>query len=353
MAKSTTNNVELVKQSIDVYITLALISLFAYVSFTFVAPFISIILWAAILAVAINPLYLKLTGALFESNKLASIFISLLGVLFLLVPTYIIVQSAFESSKELLDGLKDGSVTIPPPRETIKDWPLIGSKLYSFWNEAYMNLQDTLSAYQELLKELASKLFNFTKALLGGVLQFTLSIIVASMFLAFAQPLSGTLKKVAKRLDGKQGESFVDMSVSTIRNVSKGVLGIAVMQGILAYIGFFFVGLPLAGIWGAATIALSMIQLPMLVMIPAIIYVWGAKTTMAALIFTAYMIPVMLSDNILKPIVMAKGLATPMFIIFMGVIGGTMSLGMLGLFIGPVILAIFYELVRLWIGEAD
>lgn len=353
MAKEAEQDKAFIGKSVDIYINLALITFFAFISFTFVMPFITIILWGMILAISIHPLYVRLTSLFGGSEKLASIVIAVLGLVFLLVPTALLTQSAVDSSKEIIEGLRSGSLLIPPPQETVKDWPLIGEKIFGLWGEAHANLQDAVQQYSAQIKSAATKVVSFGKSTLGGILQFALSIIFASMFLAYTKPLSSTIKKIARRLDGKAGEKFIDMAVVTTRNVSKGVLGIALFQGGLAAVGYFLAGIPFAGLLCVVTICLSLIQLPMLIIIPSIIYVWGAKSALVALIFTVYMIPVMLSDNVLKPIIMAKGLTTPMSVIFIGVIGGTVSLGILGLFIGPVVLAIFYEMVRLWIGEAE
>jgi predicted PurR-regulated permease PerM len=353
MSKPSNDSRHVIKQSIDIYVTLIFITLLAYVSFMFISPFISVLLWAVIFSVSLYPLFMKLTHWLGGREKLTAILMAVFSLVFFLAPMVFIAFSAIESAAHLAQDLRNGMIEIPPPHESIKSWPLIGEKMFTIWSDALVNLQATVTQYLPQIKIAAAEIVNIGASIMGGILQFTLAIIFACAFFIYAKPLGGKIHALEKRLDGNANTSFVTMAISTTRSVFRGIIGVAAIQGGLASIGFFVAGLPLAGLWAMGAFAASVIQFPVLVILPSLIYVWVVKSTVVALSFTVYMAPIMLIDNILKPILMTKGLRTPMIVIFIGVIGGTLSLGILGLFIGPVILAVFYEMVVLWVRQRE
>lgn len=351
MAQDLDEKQKIITYSVDVYITLGLITLFAYYSLQLISPFISVLLWAIILAVAIHPLYEGLRVKIGGKGGLASLLIGLIGLTILLVPAVLVAQSMLETLGDLSGRLREGDFEVPPPPDSIEDWPLIGGKLYAIWSSAHDDLRATLAPYAPQIERTALSMLEAGAGIAIGVLQFALSIIFAAVFLSFSEALSGTLSTLANRIASERGRSFVSMAGATIRNVSRGILGVAVIQGGLASIGILAAGLPFAGFLAALTVAACIVQVPILVIVPTIIYVWSADTTLVAILYTAFMVPVLLSDNVLKPVLMARGLETPMVVILIGVIGGTVSAGIVGLFIGPVVLALFYKMIEIWVGS--
>lgn len=342
-----------IRQSIDIYIVLALVTFFGYVSLTLIAPFVTVLLWATVLAVALYPVFMKLAALLGGRMKVASTLICLLSLVLLLAPVAWLGQSVVDSTSSLIQEIENDTFSVPAPNHSVKEWPLIGERAFKAQSEAHANLQKFIADRSEQIKALAGKVVGASAYLLISTGQFILSIIFASVFLVYAGPLGNVLKTLASRINPGNGDRFVDIATMTTRNVSKAVVGIAFVQGGLGTIGFFMVGLPFAGLWSAVLFATALISLPILVILPAIIYVWSVASTTTALIFTVFMLPVMLIDNVMRPIIAAKGLSTPMIVIFMGVIGGAMSFGLIGLFVGPVILAVFYEMVGLWTKKID
>jgi predicted PurR-regulated permease PerM len=161
-----------------------------------------------------------------------------------------------------------------------------------------------------------------------------------------------SINGLARKLDAERGETFVRRAGHTIRTVARGVVGISALQAFFAGLGFVVAGIPAASLLTSAVLVLGIIQIgPSIVIIPLMIWSWFAFDATTALLFTAYMIPVSLLDNILRPLVMARGLDTPMLVIFLGVIGGTISYGITGLFLGPIVLAVIWELLMAWIKE--
>ncbi|HKK35848.1 MAG TPA: AI-2E family transporter [Paracoccaceae bacterium] len=333
--------------SVDVFVTLLIVAAFLFYSFRLVAPFVPMLIWAVILAVAIAPVHAWLAGRLGGGGR-AALAIGTLGLLLVFGPTVVVVREVIASFGELSALLSDGDLRVPPPPEGVADWPLLGRALEAQWTAANENLREFSSRYAEEIRSVSGRLLGVGGGLLAGVLQFALSVIFAAVFLANGPALAGWLDRIAARVSAR-GRVMMEMGVRTVRNVSRGVLGVAIVQGGLGAVGIVAAGLPFAGFLAAALVMSCVVQVPALIVLPLIGYAWWAEPTLYAALFTAYMIPVMLIDNVLKPMLMARGLTTPMPVILLGVIGGTLTGGLVGLFVGPVVLALFYEMLESWL----
>ena len=187
-----------------------------------------------------------------------------------------------------------------------------------------------------------------------GTIKFFIAIIIAGFLYSPAPSLVDAIRKVSRRLASGRGEEFVQLAGDTIRSVSRGVIGISALQAFFAGLGLMVAGIPGASLITSAVLILGIIQIgPSIVLIPLIIWSWTVMETTTALLFTAYMIPVNLLDNVLRPLVMGRGLQTPILVILIGVIGGTISYGIPGLFLGPIILAVIWELLVAWSREHE
>ena len=354
MKLTETGRNEISVLAVDTAVLIALIAFLGYLVISLLQPFATILLWAVILAVALYPAFSWLEARLGGRGGLAATILSL-GLLALVVgPAVLLGGSAVDSLRSIAASLSEETFAIPPPSETVKSWPLVGERLYQAWASAAESLGDTLVRFAPQLGTLGTKVLGFAAGLVGGVLQFVLSIIFAGLMLRSADALSATTRTIARRLTTRRGDVLVGMVAATIRNVSRGVIGVAILQAILAAIGLVVAEVPAAELIAIGVLVLAIIQIgPNILLIPVIIWVWTAMPTTTAVLFTAYMVPVMLFDNFLKPMLMARGLDTPMIVIFIGVIGGTLSYGLPGVFIGPVVLAVFYDLVTNWVSSAD
>lgn len=339
----------MIRNSVDVFISVSVVALVGYMAISVIAPFLSVVVWAVIMAVGAYPAYRALAVWMGGRTGWAATLIALIGLVVLLIPTVLIVQSIVDSLGPLAASLVSGEFSVRPPPETVKGWPIIGERVFELWAAASDNLKAFLRDYATQIEKIAGTMLSIGAGLVGGVLQFALSIVFAAIFMSYADPLVKLSDRVAARIASHRGSAMLTMAGQTARNVARGVIGVAVIQGGLGAIGVLAVGMPFAGVVAALLIGSTLIQAPILVILPTIIYVWTAEPTLTALIFTAYMVPVLLSDNVLKPVLMARGLETPMVIILIGVIGGTISAGLLGLFTGPVILAVFHKMVVTWI----
>ncbi|MBK0400961.1 AI-2E family transporter [Limibaculum sp. M0105] len=353
MSNGNQERQRVLRYSVDIFVTLGLISLFAWLSIRLISPFVPILIWALILAVALHPVFVWLRDRLGGRRGMAATALALLGLVLLISPTVLIVDSIIGSTLELADRLGKERLEIPPADPTVRDWPLVGNTVYRLWDGAHADLEKTAEQFAPQIKEFGVFLLGSGAGLARGVIEFALSVIFAAALLSYSEPLGAVSDRLASRIASTRGRLFLETAIATIRNVSRGVIGVAIIQGGLATIGIVAVGIPFAGLVAALTVGAAIIQFPMIAILPTIIYVWSVEATTTALLFTVYMIPVMLCDNVLKPVLMARGLTTPMVVILIGVVGGTLSSGLTGLFIGPVILAMFYEMMKVWIASMD
>ena len=341
------------KTPIDIYIRIIALSLLFIVSFLIVKPFLLIIVWSVLVAVALYPFYEKVIH-LFKGKKkglVTTVFILVLLAI-IVTPTVNLSSSIVDSAQDFRSNFEAGTVKVPPPAEKVKEWPVIGERIYKIWSEASTSIENVLRDHKEQLKSILGKLFNSFTGLMGTVFLALFSLIFAGVFMLSAKSGYNTSVHFANRLMDGNGEQFIDMITNTIRSVVKGILLVAIIQSILAYIGFAVIGLPGAGFFALFVLILAIIQVPaLLAMIPAIAIVFSTHESMPAILFTIYSIFVALSDNFLKPMLLGKGLQTPMLVILIGALGGMMFMGMLGLFIGPVILAIAHQLYTAWVSD--
>jgi predicted PurR-regulated permease PerM len=228
--------------------------------------------------------------------------------------------------------------------------PLVGERLYDFWLDASKNIHALLSAHVGQIASVGRWMAGIAAGVALELLQFAAAIVVAGVVLAYSERLAKTARRLAERIAGPRGGHFLEIAASTIRNVANGVIGIALLQAALLGLGMVVAGIPFAGAITFVALVLAIVQIgPNPVMIPVIIWAWSALPVGVAAIYTAYTVPLLLLDNVLRPMVMARGLQTPMVVVVAGVICGTLTGGLIGLFVGPIVLAVFYDLVRAWL----
>lgn len=339
---------------VELAIRLGALGLLLYWSLVLVSPFISIAIWSVVLTVALYPVFDWMSLRLGGRRRLAAFLITILSLFIVIGPATWLALGLIESVRVISERIDLSNLSFPPPSRAVKDWPLIGDALYQFWDLASTNFSAALAKVAPQLKPLGSSLLNIVADAGTGVLKFFVSIIVAGFLFSPAPSLVDAVNRFSHRLASKRGEEFVALAGATIRNVSRGVVGISVLQALLAGIGLMIAGIPASSLIASAVLILGIIQIgPSIILIPLIIWSWTAMETTTALLFTAYMVPVNLLDNILRPIVMGRGLETPMLVTLIGVIGGTLAYGITGLFLGPIILAVIWELLVAWIREPE
>jgi predicted PurR-regulated permease PerM len=347
-------NDEKVRTAIEIFIKIGFLFLVIYISYLIVKPFLPLILWGIILAVAFEPLVQKLEGR-FGSRKKVVIGMTLVFIAALIVPAWTLSGSIIESAQHLMAAVQGNERLIPPPSEHVKEWPLIGDKLYALWESAHTDLRQAMAPFKEQIKGLVMTMISLLKGGFGTLLLTIASLIIAAAFLLSKEKGAALYHRFMRRILGEaQGDAWADMSVSTIRSVATGVVGVAVIQSALALPALLLMGVPLAPLWAIIIMFLTIIQLPALIIIgPIIAYVFSYAEGTPATIFAVYMLLVGASDGVLKPMLMGRGVDIPMLVILIGAIGGMMLMGMLGLFIGAVILALAYKLFTLWMSDLE
>jgi len=337
---------------ISASLKLSFVAFLFILSFLILEPFIMMVLWGIIIAVGIYPIFRKLSSALGNKDKLASTLITLTALVIIIVPSILLLDSTIESVQNIADKYNEGTLTIPPPDEDVADWPLVGKPIYETWNLASTNLESALKKFAPQIKEYGSKIVNAVAGLGGTIILTIISIIIAGVLLLKSESSEKTAQKVFKFLIGKDGEEFTDLAGKTISSVVQGVLGIAVVQSVAAGILMLIFGIPAAGLWALIVLLLAIIQLPpTLILLPVAIYGFSIMDTTPAIIFLILSMVVSVADTFLKPLFLGRGVDVPMLVILLGAIGGMIAFGIMGLFVGAVVLALAYKVFMALIND--
>lgn len=338
-------------QTIDTFIKIVVLSILIISSYLISKPFILLIIWAIIVAVALNPFYEKILK-IFKGKKkglVTTLFVTVLLAI-IIVPSINMASSVIDSSSGIVEKFNSGEIKIDPPSASVKSWPLIGEKVFGLWSSASSDLQGFIKKHPDQIKSSIGWFFGSFTGIIGSILLSLVALIIAGLFMSSSKEGYNTGVQFANKMMNGNGDKIMTMCINTVRSVVKGILLVGVIQAVLAFIGFSVIGLSTAGILAFVVLLCAIIQLPVtLVAIPVIIYVFSFAETTPAIIFGVYIFIVSLLDNFLKPMLLAKGLETPMIVILIGAIGGMMLAGILGLFIGPVVMAISHRLYINWV----
>ncbi len=338
---------------VEMAIHLGFIGFLAYWTFILVSPFLPFIVWSVVLTVALYPAFNWLASMLGGRRGLAAALITLMGLLVVIGPVTWLGLGLIDGLKIFVEQLDSGKL-IPPPPETIKTWPLIGQQLYDDWALASTNVRSALTNLLPQLQLLGGILLDTVSSVGTGMLKFLVSVIIAGFLFSPGPPLVVAVKRLARRIDSTHGEKFVALAGATIRAVSRGVIGISILQAVIGGVGMLLAGVPGASLLTLAILVLGIIQIgPMLIVAPLVVWSWSTMTTGHALALTACMAAVSFIDNILKPFVLTHGLASPRLVTFIGVIGGVLAYGFPGLFVGPVVLAVAWDLANAWVYDSE
>jgi len=339
---------------IQLVIRLGLLAVLIFWTLVLIRPFVPILAWSVVLAVALNPVFQRLAKVLGGRPKLAATILTVISLAIVIGPATWIGLGAVDGIKDIAEQLTAGEVVVPSPPQAIKNWPLVGPRLYEFWVQASTNLRSVLREIAPYLKPFATTLLGLAGNAGVGTIKFLLSVAVAGVLFPYGPQLVAAGRGFLSRIVPDQSEHFLDLAGATIRAVSQGVIGVAIIQSLLAGIGFKLAGIPSAGLLAFAVLLLSIVQIGgTIVILPVIIWIWTDKDFATALLLTTFLVIVAVLDNILKPLVMGRGLTTPALVILIGVIGGTLAHGIIGLFIGPIILAVAWELLTAWVRDDE
>jgi predicted PurR-regulated permease PerM len=333
-------------------VRLGLLAFLLYWSFVIVRPFIPILAWSMVLTVALYPTYNWLSVHLGGRPKLASVIITVINLAIVIGPMTWLGLGLIDGLQHFAAELSAGTLTIASPPAGVKDWPIVGAQIYGLWDHASTNLRAALREVAPHLKPLAGPVLAFAGSAGVGTFKFIASVALAGFLFPYGPRLVAATRRIQARLVTQRSDDFVALAGLTIRTVSQGVIGVAVLQSLLVGIGLKVAGVPHAGVLAFAVLILAILQIgSAIVVFPVIMWIWATKEFAPALLITGYLLIVGLADNVLKPILMGRGLSTPVLVIFIGLLGGTLAHGIVGLFVGPIILAVAWELMMAWIRE--
>jgi predicted PurR-regulated permease PerM len=352
MENKNENGVMIDSRTIDMSVRILLIVvLFAWCGMI-IFPFVMPLLWGIILAITLHPLYKRLNNFLKGKMSLASIITTGIMLLILIIPAVWLIASVVESASQFIASLRENTLVIPPPKASVADWPVVGKPIYNAWLSVTTNVGAAIEQYSDQLIKVGEKFLGAFKSVASSFLMLIISIIISGILLAGSEKTGRSISGFASRLGGEKGEEFIDLIVLTIRNVAKGILGVAFIQFLLLGTVFIIAKIPFAGLWALFVLLFSIIQLPaFIVTVPVIIYLYTAREPLPATLWSVLIILAGLSDNFLKPWLMGMGAPVPMLVIFLGAIGGMIMSGFIGLFTGAIILSLGYKLVTIWLGE--
>ncbi len=341
-------------RAIEAFIRIALIAILAAWCFEIMRPFVVPIIWGTIIAIGLFPGYRQVTRILHGRRVASAVLVSLLMVVVLLVPVVLLSGSVVGGAQDLIRAFDEGSVHIPPPPEGVAGIPLVGETIDAFWRQASSNLETALT---QVAPQLRAALTWFAGVAAGaglGILQFVFAIAIAGVLLAKSAGAQQAVENVAHRLAGDRGLEFARLAEATIRSVTRGIIGVALIQSILAGLGWLVVGVPAAGLWALLALLLSIVQIGIFpITIPVLFYVFYHAETATFVIFLIWSLFVGSLDNVLKPILLGRGVQVPMAVIFIGAIGGFLTSGIIGLFVGSVVLVLGYKLFLAWLHGED
>jgi predicted PurR-regulated permease PerM len=319
-----------------------------------ILPFIEPVIWGAIIAVALHPFFGRVKRWLGNRNMLAAVMVTLLLFVILLLPTALLVKSLVEGIQSLATQFREQSLVVPPPDPSVARWPLIGKPVSEIWLLASQSIESAITTYREPLSKLGMTIIGPLGGFGRGLLMFFVSVIIAGVFLVKADASAAFVRKLVHRLAGERSDEMLPVTGATIRNVAKGILGVAFFQFLITGTVFVLANVPFPGLWAFAVLVIAILQLPsVIVILPVIIYLFSVKEVGVAILWTIALLAIGLSDNVLKPLLMGQHSTVPMLVIFLGAIGGFIFSGLIGLFTGAIVLSVGYNLMVHWIGEGQ
>jgi predicted PurR-regulated permease PerM len=352
MTKKELNNPDITRTTLAVLF----IGIMIAASFWILRPFITAIVWATIIVVATWPLLMKLQSWLWHKRGLAVAVMTVILLLVLVIPLSLAILSIIDSADEIAIRVKSlSTVSVPPMPEWIGKIPLVGKKVAESWQQYAAIPPEELSAR---LTPYAKNAISWFLAKAGSIgmmiLQFLLTVIISAILYANGETAASGVRKFARRLAGDKGDETAVLAAKAVRGVSAGIVLTAIIQTVMAGSGLAITGIPAAAILTAVIFILCIAQIgPAIIMILSIIWLFYSGQTLWGSVLIAWSIPVILIDNIIRPFLIKMGADLPFLLILAGVIGGLVAFGIVGLFIGPVVLAVTLTLLQAWVHGTD
>ena len=338
-----------------IVLSVLLIAMLIGASFWILRPFLLPIVWASMIAVATWPLMLRVQAAV-QRRALAVIVMTGAMLIVFVAPLVLAIQALVDNMDTITQWVRElPNATIPLPPDWVGKIPLFGARLAETWTAiAAAGITELLARLDPFMREAAKWLPGaFGSAGLLGI-QFLLTVVIAGIMFAKGETARDALIRFGGRLAGDRGREVVLLAGQAIRAVALGVVVTALVQTVLAGIGLGVAGIPFAGLLTAVILILCIAQIgPLIVLLPAAIWLFWQGHTGWGIALIVWSVAVGMLDNVLRPMLIRKGADLPLLLIFAGVIGGLIAFGIIGLFVGPVVLAVTYTLLNEWVADQD
>lgn len=325
-------------------------------SFWILRPFITSIVWALIIVIATWPLMLGLQARLLNRRGLAVAVMTVILLLVIIVPFLFAIYTIMDNTENIAARIKSlVAVGLPQPPEWIEKIPLFGPRLAERWQEAAAIPPNELT---EKVTPYARDVLSWFLSKAGSVgmmvVEFLLTIIVSAILYARGETAATGVLAFTRRLAGQRGEEVTILAAKAIRGVALGIVVTAVMQTSIAGAGLVISGVPAAPLLSALIFMLCLAQIgPFPAMAPAVIWLYWRGEPLWGTVLLIFMVIAGTIDNVIRPVLIKKGADLPLIMIFAGVIGGLIAFGVIGLFIGPVVLAVTYTLLKAWVSDDE
>lgn len=321
------------------------------------APFVGPAIWAVMVVVSTWPLMLRVQRLLWQRRGLAVLVMTLLLLLVLVVPLTLAIVTIVGNADLMVEWARMAAAFHLPetPPAWVVDLPVIGGAIERAWEQA------TALGLRELMAKVtpyAGSLTRWFVAQVGSIgfllLQFLVTLVIAAVLYSTGEEAAALVRRFAARLGGERGVTVVTLAAGAIRGVALGVGVTALVQAVLSGVGLAVAGVPLAGLLSAVTFMLCLAQMgPVPVLVPAIVWAFWSGQTGEGIALSAWMLFVANLDNVLRPVLIRMGADLPLLLIFAGVIGGLLSFGLVGIFVGPVVLAVAWTLLDAWMSDGE
>jgi predicted PurR-regulated permease PerM len=313
-------------------------------------PFGSALLWAIVLSFSTWPIYRRLLKLLGGRRTLASLVMSLAMILIVLLPFLIVGATLADNVTELIDAARKWITEgLPPPPDWLAGVPLVGKRAHDYWQSVTADSDKLMQEAQRLLEPLGGVLLKIGLVLGNGLVELALSIFIAFFLFRDGLAVGERLNHAVDRIGGERGRHLLVIAGNTVRGVVYGILGTALVQAVMAGIGFWIAGVPAAGLLALLTFFLSVVPVgPPLVWVPAALWLFAQGSTGWGIFMLIWGVGVSSVDNVVKPWLISQGSDMPFLLIFFGALGGVLAFGFIGVFIGPTLLAVAYRMVIEW-----
>jgi len=317
-------------------------------------PFLGAAIWAVTIVTATWPLMISIQGWLWGRRSLAVAVMTVVLLCVLVIPLWLAIGTIVANTDQIAGWVKSMSdFEFPPPPDWLGRLPIFGGDLVAAWKKV------ALAGVQDFLKKLApygGTAVRWFAAEVGGfgalVLQFLLTVAFAALLYAKGEQATSWVKRFGRRLAGPRGEHSIQLAGQAVRGVALGVVVTALAQSILGGVGLAISGIPFAAILTAMMFMMAVAQIgPLLVLVPSVVWLYWSGSTGWGTFLLIWTLVVGTMDNFLRPILIKKGADLPLLLIFIGVVGGLIAFGLIGIFVGPVVLAVGHTLLSAWVDE--